>query len=79
MGTDKVIVFYMKSCILILIFFFQLLDLFSLDDPSKERNKQSSSSHSIKSVLETLPELWDTKIYDDEYDLNSFIQTLNEA
>jgi len=55
----------------------QLLDLFSLDDPSKEKNRNNSSGGSIKSVLETLPELWDTKIYDDEYDLNSFIQTLN--
>jgi len=57
----------------------QLLDLFSLDDPSKQKNRTNSSSGSIKSVLETLPELWDTKIYDDEYDLNSFIQTLNNA
>jgi len=48
-----------------------------LDDPSKEKNKTNSSCSSIKSVLETLPELWDAKIYDDEYDLNGFIQTLN--
>jgi len=50
-----------------------------LDDPSKEKNKTNSSSSSIKSVLETLPELWDAKIYDDEYDLNGFIQTLNNG
>lgn len=55
----------------------KLLDLFSLDDPSKEKNKSSSTNTSIKSILEALPELWDTKIYDDEYDLNSFVQTLN--
>lgn len=54
----------------------QLLDLFSLDDPSKEKSRTNSSGGSMKSVLETLPELWDSKIYDDEYDLNSFIQTL---
>ncbi|XP_022171117.1 TATA-binding protein-associated factor 172 [Myzus persicae] len=54
----------------------KLLDLFSLDDPSKEKSRTNSSGGSMKSVLETLPELWDSKIYDDEYDLNSFIQTL---
>jgi len=55
-----------------------LLDLFSLDDSSEQKNKPNSSSGSIKSVLETLPELWDANIYDDEYNLENFIQTLND-
>ncbi|XP_050546449.1 TATA-binding protein-associated factor 172 [Daktulosphaira vitifoliae] len=55
----------------------KLLDLFSLDKSPMDKNKLSSSSTSIKSVLENLPELWDTKIYDEEYDINSFVQTLN--
>jgi len=56
----------------------KLLDLFSLDDSSEQKNKPNSSSGSIKSVLETLPELWDANIYDDEYNLENFIQTLND-
>ncbi|XP_050421403.1 TATA-binding protein-associated factor 172 [Adelges cooleyi] len=56
----------------------KLLDLFSLDRSPKDKNKPTSlSSNSIKSVLENLPELWDTKIYEEEYDINSFVQTLN--
>lgn len=69
----------LKYILLDTLYFPQLLDLFSLDDPSKEKSKTNSSSSSIKSVLETLPELWDAKIYDDEYDLNGFIQTLNNG
>ena len=58
----------------------QLLDLFSLghgsDANAKSANKSGSSS-GIKSILETLPELWDSQQYDSEYDLTNFIQSLH--
>lgn len=61
---------------------FQLLDLFSLDDKKKESQKSSknqpvaSSALTMKSVLETLPDLWEEKQYDEEYDLTNFMKNL---
>ncbi|XP_012260171.2 TATA-binding protein-associated factor 172 isoform X2 [Athalia rosae] len=68
----------------------QLLDLFSLDN-NKDRKADSQGSSSSgdgsgsafsgiagvsRSVLNSLPELWEQQQYDDEYDLDSFLSTL---
>ncbi|KAK9499893.1 hypothetical protein O3M35_002836 [Rhynocoris fuscipes] len=62
MGTDK------------------LLDLFSLDSNAKESNssspKKTGNSSSMKALLDTLPELWEHKDYEEEYDLSTFINNL---
>ncbi|XP_064478043.1 TATA-binding protein-associated factor 172-like [Ornithodoros turicata] len=56
----------------------QLLDLFTLDqDGAKTTDRAgSSSTRSIRGLLETLPELWDSSKYDSEYDLSCFLSTL---
>ncbi|KAF7221295.1 TATA-binding protein-associated factor 172 [Nothobranchius furzeri] len=58
----------------------QLLNLFTLDKEEKcEKGEQSSSTSgksSIKSVLDSLGELWDQQQYDTEYNLDSFINSL---
>ncbi|KAF7266582.1 hypothetical protein GWI33_020089 [Rhynchophorus ferrugineus] len=57
----------------------QLLDLFS-NKPSYSRGEGSStskSSNGVKSLLESLPELWDHRQYDEEYDLTQFMTKLN--
>lgn len=69
---------------------FQLLDLFSLDKSKDRRSDGHGSSGGAdgndsgftgiagigRSVLESLPELWEQQQYDDEYDLDSFLSTL---
>ena len=60
----------------------QLLDLFSLDSEKKgaESNKddrQSDGKMTMKSVLDNMDELWDSKQYDDEYNLDSFMKSLS--
>ena len=61
---------------------FQLLDLFSLDDKKKDSQKSSknqpvaSGALTMKTVLETLPDLWEEKQYDEEYDLTNFMKNL---
>jgi hypothetical protein len=61
---------------------FQLLDLFSLDDKKKDNQKSSKSqpvpSHALtmKSVLDTLPDLWEEQQYEEEYDLTNFMNSL---
>lgn len=59
----------------------QLLNLFSLEKVSNKNDSSSSQkpvteSKGIKSVLESLPELWDENSYETEYDLSNFIQSL---
>lgn len=68
----------------------QLLDLFSLDNSKDKRADGQGSSGAMdgqesgfagiagvsRSVLESLPELWEQQQYDDEYDLDSFLSTL---
>ncbi|EFA08205.1 TATA-binding protein-associated factor 172-like Protein [Tribolium castaneum] len=56
----------------------QLLDLFSHKPSNAGSNAgDGGGSGSVKAILETLPELWDQKQYDDEYDLSQFISKLN--
>ncbi|XP_018335221.1 TATA-binding protein-associated factor 172 [Agrilus planipennis] len=55
----------------------QLLDLFShksTSSQSQSNNKDSVSG--VRSILESLPDLWDQKQYEDEYDLSQFISKL---
>lgn len=61
----------------------QLLDLFTLDNKGEKITSHSKSESSkdtklkgIKSVLENLPELWDTSQYETEYDLSNFLKSL---
>lgn len=55
----------------------QLLDLFNLheNDQNNAKNDNKSGS-SMKNVLENLPELWDDRQYDEEYDLSQFLEKL---
>lgn len=60
----------------------QLLDLFSHKPGSNATGgviKQSGGSGSgVKAILETLPDLWDQKQYEDEYDLSQFMTKLQK-
>ena len=68
----------------------QLLDLFNLSSsncagPSGASGASGPSGPSGlsgapggKSVLETLPDLWDDKQYEEEYDMTNFIKGLNK-
>lgn len=69
-------------CILVFIYF-QLLDLFALNAGDKDKNDFSSSASSKKSntvneFMKSLPELWDSKDYEEEYDMSSFISSLRQ-
>uniref|UniRef100_T1JBY2 Helicase C-terminal domain-containing protein n=1 Tax=Strigamia maritima TaxID=126957 RepID=T1JBY2_STRMM len=57
----------------------QLLDLFNLDRESKDEMESKtvdSKSIGISNLLESLPDLWDEKHYEIEYDLTNFLKTL---
>lgn len=60
----------------------QLLDLFShkpcASGPSNGTAgaKASTAGSGVKAILETLPDLWDQKQYEDEYDLTNFMTKL---
>jgi TATA-binding protein-associated factor len=58
----------------------QLLDLFVLEDPKNDKKHEREDVGSIvgayKNVLENLPELWEEKLYEEEYDLSTFIKNL---
>lgn len=59
----------------------QLIELFSLNpsDPTMDGDKNkpgTSSAKGVKSILESLPDLWDENAYENEYDLSSFISSL---
>ena len=60
----------------------QLLDLFSVEKEKfvKASNTEDGSKKkaSMKSILEDLGELWDDTQYDNEYNLDSFIQSLDK-
>ncbi|KAK7502412.1 hypothetical protein BaRGS_00006365 [Batillaria attramentaria] len=64
----------------------QLLDLFTLDDRSKGTSAAPSTSdlqasasggrQSMRTMLDSLEELWDEKQYESEYNLDSFMKSL---
>ncbi|XP_046389697.1 TATA-binding protein-associated factor 172 [Ischnura elegans] len=69
----------------------QLLDLFSLKGKPNEENERyknisqndknfsvNSGGQNVKSLLDSLPELWEDKQYEEEYDLSSFIESLRK-
>uniref|UniRef100_A0A1B6DFE2 TATA-binding protein-associated factor 172 n=1 Tax=Clastoptera arizonana TaxID=38151 RepID=A0A1B6DFE2_9HEMI len=64
MGTDK------------------LLDLFSLENKQPNwatTSRQSSSgSLTVKTIIDSLPDLWDEKCYEEEYDLTNFVKNLRQ-
>lgn len=63
-------------------FYLQLLDLFVLQDQKNDRHEKKEDVGSIvgayKNVLENLPELWEDKLYEEEYDLSTFIKNLGK-
>lgn len=57
----------------------QLFDLFNLtDNNARSTNSVESTSGNVtmKQALDGLPELWEDKQYDEEYDLTQFLQGL---
>lgn len=64
MGTDK------------------LLDLFSLEKQGITGNmsgpSSAGSSGQLKSVLDSLPDLWEQADYDEEYDVSNFVNSLRD-
>ncbi|CAB1427946.1 unnamed protein product [Pleuronectes platessa] len=55
----------------------QLLNLFTLDKDEKgEQVPSTSGKTSMKSVVDGLGELWDQQQYDTEYNLDSFMHSL---
>lgn len=57
----------------------QLFDLFNLtDNNTRSANSVESTSGNVtmKQALDGLPELWEDKQYDEEYDLTQFLQGL---
>lgn len=60
----------------------QLLDLFSVEkeksaNPKSSQDDNSDKKASMKAILEDIGELWDETQYENEYNLDSFIQSLN--
>lgn len=56
----------------------QILDLFSHKNSTQgQQGTSTTSATGVKSILETLPDLWDQKQYDDEYDLSNFMSKLS--
>lgn len=56
----------------------QLLDLFQLSSGQGSSSQPQAGPSSGKSVLDTLPDLWDDKQYEEEYDMSTFIKGLNK-
>jgi len=58
----------------------QVLDLFSLESGSgtKEGGDSGSGGAGLKSVLESLPELWEESEYTQEYDLDNFMNSMQQ-
>jgi len=53
----------------------QLLDLFSLSASHNDgKTSSSAAGHSAESVLGAVEELWDSQQYENEYNLEKFIQ-----
>jgi len=55
----------------------QLLDLFTLSSSQTDgRASSSTAGRSAESVLGAMEELWDSRQYDSEYNLETFVQNL---
>lgn len=55
----------------------QILDLFTNKPLGNQSGSLKPTTGSVKSILETLPELWDPKQYEDEFDLSNFMMKLS--
>jgi len=58
----------------------QLLDMFNFDKSAgEEKQKQKDGkSKSAQSLVDELGELWDSEAYESEYEINNFLQKLNQ-
>lgn len=56
----------------------QLLDLFDLSENDKDNKKTQNKSGSMKSILQSLPELWDPAEYAEEFDMSQFIEKMKK-
>ncbi|KAJ1945486.1 TATA-binding protein-associated factor mot1 [Kickxella alabastrina] len=57
----------------------QLLDLFDVSPPKKNKPKdEGEGTKSMAKALEGLEDLWDTNQYEDEYNLDNFISSLQQ-
>jgi TATA-binding protein-associated factor len=57
----------------------QLLDLFQLTDTTENAGKKPEKvgdKASMKDVLGNLEELWDARQYQEEYDIDAFLESL---
>ena len=64
----------------------QLLDLFTVEKAGKKNDRApttdaegtnaSGKKASLKTILESMGDLWDSTLYETEYDLDNFMQTL---
>lgn len=58
----------------------QLFDLFTLTDNGTKSKKlngdDKTTTVSLKQAIENLPELWEDKEYEEEYNMTQFIKTL---
>ena len=57
----------------------QVLDLFTVENKKEKKtpaSKPTSNKASMSDVLENLGELWEQEQYEQEYDLNSFMNKL---
>ena len=55
----------------------QLLDLFQLSSTPGPSTAQASAP-GTKALIETLPDLWDDKQYEEEYDMTNFVKCLKK-
>lgn len=55
-----------------------MLDLFTVDNKKEKKTtaNKSSAKTSMSEILENLGELWDEGQYEQEYDLNTFMNKL---
>ena len=59
----------------------QLFDLFSLSDQKKDDNNDDDDNDkatSIRNILQNMPDLWDDKQYEDEYDVQNYAKKNSE-
>ena len=70
-----------------MIYVFQILDLFSLENAKSKKSKSKSGNEygsgascgagiAPRDLLDNIPELWDQSEYHDEYDLDKFLATI---
>lgn len=68
MGTDRLLELFPNS------------DKNNLNTPSLSSKGPNSTSGSVtmKAILDNLPDLWEEKQYETEYDMDNFVQSLSK-